>query len=194
VEDFLGETAGIFRCPEHQRRHCADERRLRSPALAVPCQIVRYLAPAGGMADVNGILQAEMRGQSRKVVCIMVHVMALARLAGATVTTAIMGDHSIAVIWKEQHLRVPVIGRERPAMREHHRLTRTPILVINLGAVLGLDRWHYGYSCFTPSFGDTRGPAIGKKNRIRAHAPECRIPLRRATRRDEIAATRRRAR
>src|SRR5437879_6351355 len=27
-------------------------------------------------------------------------------------------------------------------MREHHRLTRTPILVIDLGSVLGLDRWH----------------------------------------------------
>ena len=46
-----------------------------------PCrrQIVHHLAAAGGVADVNGVLQIEMRRQSRKVVGIVIHVMAVAR-------------------------------------------------------------------------------------------------------------------
>ena len=32
---------------------------------------------------------------------------------------------------EEQELRIPVIGRERPAMRKHDRLTAAPVLVVN---------------------------------------------------------------
>src|SRR5882724_2033039 len=72
----------------------------------------------------------------------MIHVMAVAGLAGSAVATAVMGDDSIAVIEKEQHLRVPVVGRQRPAMAEHDRLTVAPILVVNFDAVFGVDRGH----------------------------------------------------
>ncbi len=116
VKDFLGEAARIGRCLHHQRRHRADDGRLRHPALAVPSQVVHHLAAAGGVADVNGVLQIEVRRQSRKVVCIVIHVMAVAGLAGATVAAAVVGDDAIAVLQEEQHLRVPIIGRERPAM------------------------------------------------------------------------------
>jgi hypothetical protein len=54
---------------------------LGHPALAMPSQIVRHLAAAGGVADVDGVFQIEMRRQGRKVVCIVIHVMAVARLA-----------------------------------------------------------------------------------------------------------------
>ena len=103
---------------------------------------MHHLAAAGGMADVNGILQVEMRGQRRQVVGIMIHVVAVGGLAGAAMAAAVMGDDAIAVIEEEQHLRVPVIGRQRPAMAEDDRLTVAPILVIDLGAVLGRDRGH----------------------------------------------------
>src|SRR4029077_19298563 len=36
---------------------------------------------------------------------------------------------------EEQHLRVPVIGRQRPAMAEHNGLTFAPVFVENLNAV-----------------------------------------------------------
>ena len=44
----------------------------------------------------------------------------------------VVGDDAIAVIEKEQHLRVPVVGRERPAVAEHDRLPVAPILVVDL--------------------------------------------------------------
>ena len=44
-------------------------------------QIVHHLAAAGGMADMDGVLQVEMRGHRREVVGIMVHVVAVGDLA-----------------------------------------------------------------------------------------------------------------
>src|ERR1700726_672089 len=162
IKDLFGEAAGIGRCLHHQGWHRADDGRLRYPALAVPSEIMHHLAAAGGMADVNGILQIEMRRQGRKVVRIMIHVMAVAGLAGPAVAASVMGDDPIAVTEEKQHLRVPVIGRQRPAMREHHRLSTAPILVVNLGAVFGLDGWHGRTPFCMTSFRDQRqrGPGI----------------------------------
>ena len=142
VKYFFGKAAWIGRRLHHQRRHRADQGRLRHAALAVPSEIMRHLAAAGGMADVNGVLQIEMRRQSRQVVGIVIHVMAVARLGGSAVAAAVMGDDAIAVIEEEQHLRVPVIGRQRPTMAEHDGLTFAPVLVEDLNAVFGRNRAH----------------------------------------------------
>jgi len=91
------------------------------------------------MADVNGVLQIEMRRQSRKVVHIVIHVVAVTGLGRSAVAAAVMGYDAIAVIEEEKHLRVPVIGRQRPAMAEHDGLTFAPVLVEDLNAILGRD-------------------------------------------------------
>ena len=103
---------------------------------------MHHLAAAGGMADVNGVLQVEMRRHRREIVGIMIHVMAVADLAGAPVAAAVMGDDAEAVIGEEDHLGIPVVGRQRPAMAEHDRLTLAPILVEDLDAVLCRDGGH----------------------------------------------------
>jgi hypothetical protein len=51
-------------------------------------------------------------------------------------------DHAIAMLDKEQHLGVPIIGAERPAMMEDNRLALAPVLVENLSAVLRFDKAH----------------------------------------------------
>ncbi len=75
----------------------------------MPRQIMHHLAAAGGMADVNRVLQIEMRRDRGQIIGIMIHVVAFAGLAGPAMAAAVMGDHPIAVIEEEQHLRVPVI-------------------------------------------------------------------------------------
>ena len=105
-------------------------------------KIMRDLAAAGGMADVDGLLQIEMRGQRRKIGRVVIHVMAVADLGRPSVAAAVMRDDAIAVLEEEQHLRVPVVGRKRPAMAEHDGLPAAPILVEDLDAVLGGDRRH----------------------------------------------------
>jgi hypothetical protein len=62
------------------------------------------------MADMNGVLQIEMRRHRRKVIGIMIHVVTVTGLAGTAVAAAVMGDHPVAVIEEEQHLRVPIVG------------------------------------------------------------------------------------
>src|SRR5207302_2292944 len=87
-----------------------------------------------------------MRRQSRQVVGVMIHVMAPAGLGGAAVTSSVMGDDAIAFLEEEQHLRVPIIGRERPAVAEHDGLTFAPILIVDVdvGSVFFSDSyvWH----------------------------------------------------
>jgi hypothetical protein len=80
--------------------------------------------------------------QRRKVSGIVIHVMAIARLGGAAMTAAIMGYDAIAESEEEQHLRVPVIGRQWPAMAEHDGLTFASVLLEDLNAVLGRDGRH----------------------------------------------------
>src|ERR1700730_13156039 len=108
----------------------------------MPTQIARYLAAAGGMTDMDGVFQVEMRRKSGQVVGVMVHIVALGGLSGATMATGVIGDHSITMMKEEQQRRVPVIGRQRPAMAEHNWLARTPVLVEDLRAVLGGDGGH----------------------------------------------------
>ena len=50
--------------------------------------------------------------------------------------TPVMRDHAIPLAQEEHHLVIPVIRRKRPAMAEHDRLARTPVLVKDLNAVL----------------------------------------------------------
>src|SRR5215469_4839716 len=85
-----------------------------------------------------------MLGHGRGIGCVMVHVVASIHLRGATVTTPVMRDDAIAIGKEEQHLRIPVIRRQRPAVMEGDRLRVfwAPILVENLGAVLRNDRVH----------------------------------------------------
>jgi hypothetical protein len=67
----------------------------------------------------------------------VIHIVAATRLRGSAVATAVMGYDAVALFQEEQHLRVPVIGRQRPAMAENDGLTFAPVLVKNLGAVFG---------------------------------------------------------
>src|SRR5471032_700450 len=64
-------------------------------------------------------------------------------------TTAIMSDHSIALGNEEQHLRVPVVGTERPAVVENDGLTGTPVFVEDFGAVAGGETGHFALSFFS---------------------------------------------
>ena len=62
--------------------------------------------------------------------------MAATGLGGAAMATPVVGDDAIAVIEEEQHLGVPIIGRQRPTVTENNGLTFAPILEIDLDPVL----------------------------------------------------------
>src|ERR1035437_3423349 len=72
-----------------------------------------------------------------------VHVVAVRGLSRTAVATTVMSNHAISVLEEEHHLRVPVIGTERPAVVEHDRLAIAPILVIKFRTILGCDEGHF---------------------------------------------------
>src|SRR5438270_9868170 len=98
------------------------------------------------MTNMHCVLQIKMRGQRRQIVGIVIHVMAAAGLGGPAVTSSIMSNDAIAVIQKEQHLRVPVIARKRPAVAEDDGLSFAPIFIIDVDVSSVLltngDVWH----------------------------------------------------
>src|SRR5580658_8581240 len=74
----------------------------------------------------------------------MVHIVTGAHLRGATVTAPVMSDDAIAFGKKKQHLRVPIVGRQRPAMVEHDGLCvlRAPVLIEYFDAIGGFHGLH----------------------------------------------------
>src|SRR6266702_2042949 len=98
------------------------------------------------MADVDRVAKLERRGQLNDVSGIRVHLVADSGLSRAAVAAAIMRYHAVALLEKEHHLVVPVIGAERPAVVEDDRLRllRPPVLVEDLYAVSRRDGGHIG--------------------------------------------------
>ena len=116
--------------------------RFRHPALTVSGDVVHDFATTGRVPNMDSALEIEMCSQCSQVVGVMVHVVTVAGLRGASVPAPVMGDDAVAVPQEEQHLGIPIIGRKRPTMTEHNRLARPPILVEDLRAIGRGDRAH----------------------------------------------------
>jgi hypothetical protein len=95
---------------------------------------------------MHGLAQVEMLDHGGQVVGVVVHVVAVAGLAGASVAPAVGRHDPVALAQEEQQLGVPVVGRQRPAVTEHDRLAAAPVLIEDLGAIRCGDRSHSGSS------------------------------------------------
>ena len=78
---------------------------------------------------------------------------------------AIDANHPVALVNKEQHLSIPVVGTERPTMVEDDRLAASPVFVEDLCAVVGGDRAH----------GLDSVAAVGKERIVRGFAQPGRL-------------------
>ncbi len=74
------------------------------------------------MTDMDGILQIQMLEDGAGVGRVMVHVVPVADLGRTTMAAAVRGDDAIALLEEVEHLRIPIVGRERPAMMKHDGL------------------------------------------------------------------------
>ena len=57
---------------------------------------------------------------------------------------SVVSDDAIAVLEEELHLRVPIIGRQRPTMTEDNGLSFAPVFEVDLRAVVRGNRVHDG--------------------------------------------------
>src|SRR5690349_18581459 len=88
----------------------------------------------------------KMCGHRREIVGIMVHVMTVPHLTRSAMAAAVVSNDTIAMSEEEQHLRVPVVGRQRPTMAEHNGLTFAPIFVEDFDSIFRFDCGHREYS------------------------------------------------
>src|SRR2546426_12797712 len=61
----------------------------------------------------------------------MIHVMAAIGLGGTAMAAPVVGYDTIALLEEEQHLHVPIIVRQRPAVAKHDGLSFAPVLVVD---------------------------------------------------------------
>src|SRR5437899_4807718 len=76
----------------------------------------------------------------------MIHVMAATGLGGTAMSAPVVGYDAIAVLEDEQQRRVPIIGRQRPAVAKHDGLTFAPVLVVDLRAIFRRNCRHVMFS------------------------------------------------
>src|SRR6185369_1382395 len=72
----------------------------------------------------------------------VLHVVARADLIRATVPASVVGDDTESALQEERHLDVPVVGRQRPAVTKHDRLTRAPVFVEDFDTVRSSEGGH----------------------------------------------------
>ena len=109
-------------------------------------EITHHLAATSRMADVNRIFQVEMIGNGLQIVGVMVHVVSTAGLSRAAMSAPISRNDAKTSADEKKHLRVPIIGRERPAVTEHNRLPAAPVFIIDVDVrsvfFSNCDVWH----------------------------------------------------
>src|SRR5262249_25304365 len=128
---------------QHERRHGGDENRFGDPLRSVAADVARHFSASGGMADQRGVLEIERLDDGCKIVGIAVHVVSESSLARPAMATPVKRDDAEAVLLEEQHLAVPSVGAERPAVRESDYRAFAPVLVIDLRTVFRRDRAHF---------------------------------------------------
>src|SRR5262249_42656714 len=114
----------------------------------VASHIAGDLAAPGRVADQHDVAQVELIDDGGQVVGVGVQVVAFPRLAGTAVAAPIVGHSTEPVGGDVPHLVIPGVGGQRPSVAEHDGLPAAPVLVEDLGAVLGGN--HTGAHGLTP--------------------------------------------
>src|SRR5260370_40735869 len=97
-------------------------------------------------------LQVELLDEFREVGAVRVHVVAGPRLARTSMTSAVVGDATVAVLRQKEHLVLKGVGRKWPTMAENYGLSLAPILIINLRSIFCGNCVHVSFFFFVFGF------------------------------------------
>src|SRR5262249_32215833 len=144
IENFDGNPARIRGRLDHERGYGSDQHQLGDSTLllAVARDVAGRFSATGGVADVDRVPQIEVLDHRGNVCRVMVHIVTIADLARAAVAASVMGDDAVALRGEEEHLVVPVVRAQWPAVVEDDRLRGaiTPVFEVDLHTALGRDR------------------------------------------------------
>src|SRR5580698_7711951 len=90
VEHLDGGTRGILVGLHHERRHGADEHGHGNTLGTVTANITRHLPTAGGVADMDCVLQVELFREFGEIIGVGIHIVAVPGLSGATMAPPVV--------------------------------------------------------------------------------------------------------
>jgi hypothetical protein len=114
-----------------------EETRAALASRLVPCRPMQRATspPLVEKPDQDRVLQVERLDQLRQIVGVRVHLVAVPRLARAAMAAPVVGDDAAAGGRRVQHLGLPAVRSERPAVAQDDGPAGAPVLVVDLGAV-----------------------------------------------------------
>src|SRR5262249_54100624 len=115
----------------------------------------------------------EGRHHRREIVGVGVQIVPGPGLAAPAMPPPVMRDAAVPLTGQEEHLVVPCVGAERPAVAEHDWLTGAPILVVDLGAIERGDHRHTGLRVRRPDRKSGDSHRISPNNVTPAALPDC---------------------
>src|SRR5690606_25580892 len=114
------------------------------PGSPVSSDVPRDFATARRMAYQSDVGQVQGSDEGSEVVGVAVHVVACRCLTRPAMSPSVVGDDPKPVLGQEQHLSVPGIRAEGPAVGEHNGGALSPVLVVDVRPVTGRDVAHGG--------------------------------------------------
>jgi hypothetical protein len=105
VENVDQQAAGIAFRLQHEGRHCADQHKFGDATAAVSHDVAYGFATAGGMSDMDRIAEVKVVDDRRSIVRVVIHVVASADLARASVTAALASVEDDGLIPRMSHER-----------------------------------------------------------------------------------------
>src|ERR1700685_156140 len=145
-----GQATRVVLRLQHDRRHCTNEDGLRHALGSVPANVTRNFAPSSRVPNESDVLQIELFDERGQVIRVSIHLVAIPRLAGAAVASAVVGNGAIAFLGEKQHLRVPRVRIQWPSMREHRGWSSSPVFEVDFRSVFRGDRIHFRFSLIIP--------------------------------------------
>lgn len=100
------------------------------------------LGASGGDTLTEGVERPPREPVGVGIGRVPVRVVLAGGLGGSSVSATVMRHHTAAVLEEEHQLHAPVVRTRGPAVVEHDGLVRTPVLVEDLGSVVGSDGRH----------------------------------------------------
>src|ERR1700683_753944 len=104
----------------------------------MPPDVTGNFSAAGGVGHMDRVLQIKIFSQRREIVGVCVHVVSVPSLRGTAVASTVSRDDAVAALAEVQHLTVPVVRGERPAVAKDYGLAFSPVSVKNFVGVFFL--------------------------------------------------------
>src|SRR5882724_1607761 len=140
-EVFAADAVGIVRRLQSEGQRWGDEDDAGNAAGSVPGCVTHNFATAHRVPDQDNVSKTECLDHVMQIIGERVVVETAARIAGASVPTLIVGDTAEPAGAEVNHLVLPQVGVNGPAVDKKHGFAGSPFLIKKHGTIAGFSEW-----------------------------------------------------